>query len=280
MTATTPRAARRPAPSAGGVRQAIRDGRIIGWRNLKRVPRIPELAIFAIIQSVMFVLLFAFVFGGAIPIPGGGNYREFLMPGIFAQTIAFGCATTAIGIADDMAKGIIDRFRSLPMSRSAVLLGRSFSDVIYNAGILVVLMITGYLVGWTFHTGVVELAEGFVMLLLFTYAMSWIGIWLGLSVPNVEVGQQVVFTVIFPITFVSNVFVPPGALPNFLQPIAEWNPVSTLTAAIRQLWGNPNPYVGNGLPGQQPALVTIGWVIVILAIFIPLSARKYRSVSR
>ncbi len=280
MTATTPRAARRPAPSSGGVRQAIRDGRIIGWRNLKRVPRIPELAIFAIIQSVMFVLLFAFVFGGAIPIPGGGNYREFLMPGIFAQTIAFGCATTAIGIADDMAKGIIDRFRSLPMSRSAVLLGRSFSDVIYNAGILVVLMITGYLVGWTFHTGLGNLVAGFVLLLLFTYAMSWIGIWLGLSVPNVEVGQQVVFTVIFPITFVSNVFVPPGSLPNFLQPIAEWNPVSTLTAAIRQLWGNPNPFVGNGLPGQQPALVTIGWVIVILAVFIPLSARKYRSVSR
>ena len=280
MTATTPRAARRPAPSSGGVRQAIRDGRIIGWRNLKRVPRIPELAIFAIIQSVMFVLLFAFVFGGAIPIPGGGNYREFLMPGIFAQTIAFGCATTAIGIADDMAKGIIDRFRSLPMSRSAVLLGRSFSDVIYNAGILVVLMVTGYLVGWTFHTGLGNLAAGFVLLLLFTYAMSWIGIWLGLSVPNVEVGQQVVFTVIFPITFVSNVFVPPGSLPNFLQPIAEWNPVSTLTAAIRQLWGNPNPFVGNGLPGQQPALVTIGWVIVILAVFIPLSARKYRSVSR
>ena len=284
MSAATPRAAERPAPSAGGVRQALRDGRIIGWRNLKRVPRIPELAIFAIVQSVMFVLLFAFVFGGAIPLPGYPPdphfYREYLMPGIFAQTIAFGCATTAIGMADDMAKGIIDRFRSLPMSRSAVLLGRSFSDVVYNAGILVVLMVAGYLVGWTLHTGVVELVEGFLLLLLFTYAMSWIGIWLGLSVPNVEVGQQVVFTVIFPITFVSNVFVPPSALPNFLQPIAEWNPVSTLTAAIRNLWGNPNPYVGSGLPGQQPALVTIGWVIVILLIFIPLSARKYRSVSR
>jgi ABC-type multidrug transport system permease subunit len=110
--------------------------------------------------------------------------------------------------------------------------------------------------------------------------MSWIGIVLGLSVPNVEVGQQVVFTVIFPITFVSNVFVPPGTLPDFLRPIAEWNPVSTLTAAIRQLWGNPNPYVGSGLPAEQPALVTIGWILLILAIFIPLSARKYRSVSR
>jgi ABC transporter DrrB family efflux protein len=280
MTASTAAARVGSAPSGGGARQAIRDGRIIAWRNLKRVPRIPELAIFAIIQSVMFVLLFAFVFGGAIPIPGGGSYREFLMPGIFAQTIAFASATTAIGVADDMAKGIIDRFRSLPMSRSAVLIGRSLADVVYNAGILIILMITGYFVGWTIHTGIVELIAGFLLLLAFTYAMSWIGIVLGLSVPNVEVGQQVVFTVIFPITFVSNVFVPPGTLPDFLRPIAEWNPVSTLTAAIRQLWGNPNPFVGSGLPAEQPALVTIGWILVILAIFIPLSARKYRSVSR
>jgi ABC transporter DrrB family efflux protein len=286
MTATTAgaTAARRPTPPRGGARQAIRDGRIIAWRNLKRVPRIPELAIFAIVQSIMFVLLFAFVFGGAIPLRGYENvpnaYREFLMPGIFAQTIAFASATTAIGMADDMAKGIIDRFRSLPMSRAAVLIGRSFSDVVYNAGILVVLMVTGWFISWTIHTGIVELIAGFLLLLAFTYAMSWIGIVLGLSVPNVEVGQQVVFTVIFPITFVSNVFVPPGTLPDFLRPIAEWNPVSTLTAAIRQLWGNPNPYVGSGLPAEQPALVTIGWILLILAIFIPLSARKYRSVSR
>jgi ABC transporter DrrB family efflux protein len=278
MSAVT--AARTRPAAGGGVRQAIRDGIIVMWRNLKRIPRIPELAIFAIIQSVMFVLLFAFVFGGAIPIPGGGSYREFLMPGIFAQTIAFASATTAIGIADDMAKGIIDRFRSLPMARSAVLTGRSFADVIYNLGILVVLMVTGFAVGWTVHTGVVELVAGLALLLLFTYAMAWIGIWLGLSVPNVEVGQQVVFTVIFPITFVSNVFVPPATLPDFLRPVAEWNPVSTLTGAIRQLWGNPNPFVGAGLPAEQPALVTVAWVLVILAVFIPLSVRKFRSVSR
>jgi hypothetical protein len=130
-------------------RQPIRDGLILAWRYLKRVPRIPELAIFAVLQSIMFVLLFAFVFGGAIPLPGGGNYREFLMPGIFAQTIAFASATTAIGMADDMAKGIIDRFRSLPMARSAVLVGRTFSDVLYNTGILFVLMAAGLAVGWT-----------------------------------------------------------------------------------------------------------------------------------
>ncbi len=281
MSAVATPASSRPAAGGGGFRQALRDGLILAWRFLKRVPRIPELAIFAIIQSIMFVLLFAFVFGGAIPLPGGGNYREFLMPGIFAQTITFATATTAIGMADDMAKGIIDRFRSLPMARSAVLTGRTFSDVIYNSGILIVLMLTGYLVGWTVRTGIGELLAGIALLMLFTFAMAWIGVWLGLSVPNVEVGQQVVFTTIFPITFVSNVFVPPSTLPDFLRPIAEWNPVSVLTASLRQLWGNPNPFVSaGGLPAEQPILVTIAWVAIILAVFIPLGVRKYRSVSR
>ncbi len=259
---------------------AFSDGLVVTWRNLKRIPRIPELAIFAILQSVMFVLLFAFVFGGAIPLPGGGDYRQYLMPGIFAQTIAFAAATTAVGMCDDINKGLIDRFRSLPMARSAVLTGRSVADVAYNAGILIVLMVTGFLVGWRVNTGIVELFAGIGLLLLFAFAMSWIGIWLGLNVPSVEVAQQVSFTVIFPITFISNVFVPPSTLPDFLQPVAEWNPVSTLTAATRQLWGNPNPYVGTGLPAEQPALVTIAWVIVIVAIFVPLSVRRYRSISR
>src|SRR6476619_5944264 len=143
-----------------GATKAAADGLLVTWRNLKRIPRIPELAIFAILQSIMFVLLFAFVFGGAIPLPGGGSYREYLMPGIFAQTIVFASATTAIGMTDDVNKGIIDRFRSLPMSRSAVLTGRTFSDVVYNAGILVVLMISGLAVGWRVHTGILEFLAG------------------------------------------------------------------------------------------------------------------------
>ena len=220
------------------------------WRNLKRIPRIPELAIFAILQSIMFVLLFAFVFGGAIPLPGGGNYREYLMPGIFAQTIVFAAATTAIGMTDDVGKGIIDRFRSLPMARSAVLTGRVASDVVYNAGILIVLMLSGLAVGWTVHTGIAELFAGVALLLLFAFAMSWIGVWLGLQVPTVEVANQVAFTAIFPITFISNVFVPPGSLPTWLQPVAEWNPISTLTASLRSFWGNPNPVCRDGPPGR------------------------------
>jgi ABC transporter DrrB family efflux protein len=279
MTTTTARLAS-PAPT-GGVRRAINDGLVVAWRNLKRVPRIPELAIFAVIQSIMFVVLFAVVFGGAIPLPGGGSYNEALMPGIFAQNIVFAAALTAIAMCDDINKGIIDRFRSLPMARSAVLTGRTSSDVVYNAGILVVLMVSGVFVGWTVHTGIAGLLEGYALLLVFAFAMAWIGVWLGLSVPTVEVAQQVSFTVIFPITFVSNVFVPIEKLPTWLQPIAEWNPTSTLTASLRGIWGNPNPNPpGNSLASTEPVLVTLVWVVVILAIFAPLGIRRYRNISR
>jgi ABC transporter DrrB family efflux protein len=273
MTATTQRTSR-------GSGNALTDSLLVGWRNLKRIPRIPELAIFAILQSIMFVLLFAFVFGGAIPIPGGGDYKAFLMPGIFAQTIVFAAGTTAIGMADDIGKGIVDRFRSLPMARSAVLTGRTFADVIYNAGILFVLMATGFVIGWRVDTGIGSLLAGFGLLLAFAYAMAWLGVYLGLMVPTVEVGQQVIFTVLFPITFISNVFVPPQALPSWLQPVAEWNPTSTLTAGLRDLWGNPNPAASTSLAATEPVLVTLLWVVAVVAIFAPLSVRRYRSMSR
>jgi ABC-2 type transport system permease protein len=277
MTATS---TARPAAASGTLASAIRDGLIITWRNLKRIPRIPELAIFAVLQSIMFVLLFAFVFGGAIPIPGGGNYNDFLMPGIFAQNIVFAAGITAIGIADDIGKGIIDRFRSLPMARSAVLTGRSLSDVVYNLGILIVLMLSGLFVGWSVRTGIPEFLAGVALLLLFAFAMSWLGIYLGLMVPSVEVAQQAIFTVLFPITFLSNVFVPPQTLPDWLQPIAEWNPTSTLTGSLRQLWGNPNPFATDSFPSQNPILVTLVWVVIVIAIFAPLGIRRYRNLSR
>jgi ABC-2 type transport system permease protein len=281
MTAST---SARPAPAAGSVSSAARDGLIIMWRNLKRIPRIPELAIFAILQSIMFVVLFAYVFGGAIPLPGYPPdpvyYREYLMPGIFAQTIVFAAGTTAIGMADDIGKGIIDRFRSLPMARSAVLSGRSLADVVYNGGILIVLMLSGLVVGWTVHTGFGALLAGVGLLLLFAFAMSWLGIYLGLSVPTVEVAQQAIFIVLFPITFISNVFVPPTTLPPWLQFIAEWNPTSTLTGSLRMLWGNPNPYVTDSFPSQNPILVTLVWVAVFLVVFAPLGIRRYRNMSR
>jgi ABC transporter DrrB family efflux protein len=262
------------------LRIAVADGIVISWRNLKRVPRIPELAIFAILQSIMFVLLFAFVFGGAIPLPGGGSYREFLMPGIFVQTLAFASVTTAIAVADDMTKGLIDRFRSLPMARSAVLSGRTFADIIYNIGLLIVLMLTGLVIGWRVHDGFVDFMYGVLLLLFFTYAMAWIGVFLGLSVPTVEVAQQLGFLVIFPITFLSNAFVPIETLPAALQPIAEWNPISALTGATRELFGNPNPFATDSFPGQHPIFMSIAWTIALLVIFMPLAIRKYRAIDR
>jgi ABC-2 type transport system permease protein len=265
---------------SGDLRQELSDGLLIAERNLRRIPRIPELAIFAILQSIMFVLLFAFVFGGAIPLPGGGSYREYLMPGIFAQTIVFAAATTAIGLREDLNKGILDRFRSLPMARSAVLSGRTLSDVVYNGGILLVLMASGFVVEWRVHTGIGNFLAGVGLLLLFAFAMSWIGVWLGLAVPTVEVAQQVSFTVLFPLTFLSNVFVPTATLPDLLRPIAEWNPVSALTAATRQLWGNPNPFAAEGFPAENPILLTLVWIAVLLAVFIPLGVRSYRNISR
>jgi ABC-2 type transport system permease protein len=277
VTATS---ATRPAAASGTFGSAVRDGLVIMWRNLKRIPRIPELAIFAVLQSIMFVVLFAYVFGGAIPLPGGGNYNDFLMPGIFAQTIVFASATTAIGMTDDINKGIIDRFRSLPMARSAVLTGRSFADVIYNGGILIVLILSGLFVGWRIQTGIPELLAGIGLLLLFAYAMAWLGIWMGLHVPTVEVAQQVIFTVLFPLTFISNVFVPPQTLPDWLQPIAEWNPTSTLTGSLRELWGNPNPYATGSFPSENPVLVTLAWVAFFIVVFAPLGVRRYRNLSR
>jgi len=268
-----------PAPQ-GGLRQAMTDGLIVAQRNLMRVPRIPELAIFAVLQSIMFVLLFVIVFGGAIPIPGV-SYTDYLLPGIFVQTVAFATATTAIGMADDIGKGIIDRFRSLPMARSGVLTGRSISDLVYNTGILVVLMAAGVVVGWRVGTSIPEFLLGVLLLVMFGFAMSWIGIWLGLSVPTVEVAQQVIFIVIFPLTFVSNVFVPIGTLPDWLQPLAEWNPISVLTAALRELWGSAIPGIPrNTIPAQYPVALTIIWVIVLVAIFAPLGVRKYRTMNR
>ena len=260
--------------------EAVSDGRVVAWRNLKRIPRIPELAIFAILQSIMFVVLFAFVFGGAIPLPGGGSYKEYLMPGIYIQTLAFASITTAIGMADDMNKGLIDRFRSLPMARSAVLSGRTSADVVYNAGILVVLMLSGLVVGWRVHGTVADFALAILLMLMFTFAMAWIGVLLGLLVKTVENAQQLGFLVIFPLTFVSSAFVPVETLPSVLKPIAEWNPVSALVSATRDLFGNPNPYPPDSWPGEHALPLSFAWIIGLLAVFAPLAVRRYRSIER
>ncbi len=267
-------------PAGSGVSplgRAVSDGAVLAWRSLKRIPRTPDLLIYATIQPIMFVLLFAYVFGGQIELDGV-SYREFLMAGIFAQTVVFGATFTGAGMADDMQKGIIDRFRSLPMTRSSVLIGRTASDIVYNLLSIVVMSLTLLVVGWRINTSPLEAAGGLLLLLLFAYAVSWIMGYIGLLVPSVEVVNNASFMVIFPLTFIANTFVPSQNLPTVLRVFAEWNPVSAVTQAARELFGNVPP--GMAVPDawslQHPVLYTLLWVVVILAVFVPLSTRQYR----
>ena len=260
-----------------GLIQTFADGSVIAKRNLIKIKRVPEVLVFVLISPIMFVLLFAYVFGSSINIPGG-DYREFLIAGIFAQTVVFGATFTGAGIAEDMQKGIIDRFRSLPMSRSAVLLGRTASDVVYNVLSLIIMALSGLVVGWRLHNGVWNALLGFALLLLFAYAFSWIMGFVGLLVPSVEVINNAAFMVIFPLTFIANTFVPSENLPTVLRTFAEWNPVSAVTQATRELFGNipaftPEPTVW---PLQNAVLYTLIWVVLIIGIFAPLAVRRYK----
>ena len=264
------------------VTDALSDGTVVAKRNLIKIKRVPELLVFTTLQPIMFILLFAYIFGSAIN-PEGINYREFLIAGIFAQTVIFGATLTGAGLADDMKKGIIDRFRSLPMSRSAVLVGRTTSDVLNNVLVIAVMSLTGLVVGWRIRTSFLEAVAGFLLLLLFAYAISWIMAYVGLIVPSVEVVQSASFIVIFPLTFIANTFVPSENLPSVLRTLAEWNPVSSVTQAARELFGNLPPDFPEPATWalQNPVLYTLIWVVIILAVFVPLSVRQYgRAASR
>ena len=263
------------------VLQAGADGWVVAKRNLIKIKRVPEILVFVLISPIMFVLLFAYVFGGAIDPGGGLNYREFLIGGIFAQTVVFGATFTGAGLAEDMQKGIIDRFRSLPMSRSAVLVGRTSSDIVYNVLSLVIMALTGLLVGWRIREGLPKALAAFLLLLVFAYAISWIMAYVGLLVPSVDVINNASFIVIMPLTFVSNAFVPLDSFPPGLQTVVEWNPVSSLTQAVRELFGNTNDSipVPDAWSIQHPVLYTLICVVVILAVFVPLSIRQYRLAS-
>jgi ABC-2 type transport system permease protein len=260
------------------IAHAFADGSVVAKRNLIKIKRVPEVLVFVLISPIMFVLLFAFVFGGAIDPGGGIDYREFLIGGIFAQTVVFGSTFTGAGLAEDMQKGIIDRFRSLPMSRSAVLIGRTASDIVYNVMSLVIMSLTGLLVGWGIRGSFSDALLGYLLLLLFAYAFSWVMAYVGLLVPSVEVINNASFIVIMPLTFVSNAFVPLEQFPSALQPFVEWNPVSALTQAVRELFGNTSPAipVPDAWGIQNPVAYTLLWVAIILAIFVPLSVRQYK----
>jgi ABC transporter DrrB family efflux protein len=257
--------------------QALTDGWVVAQRNLIKIKRVPEVLVFVLISPIMFVLLFAYVFGGAIEPPGAVDYKEWLICGIFAQTVVFGATFTGAGLAEDMQKGIIDRFRSLPMSRSAVLVGRTTSDVVYNVLSLLIMGLTGLLVGWRIRDGAFEAIAGVGLLLLFAYAVSWVMAWVGLLVPSVEVINNASFIVIMPLTFVSNAFVPTESFDGVLRTFVEWNPVSAVTQASRELFGNTGGQAApDAWPMQNPVLYTLIWVAIILAVFAPLSVRQYR----
>lgn len=264
------------------IQRVLVDGSVIAERNLIKLKRVPEILVFVLISPIMFVLLFAYVFGGAIDPGGNVPYREFLMGGIFAQTVVFGATFTGAGLAEDMQKGIIDRFRSLPMSRSAVLVGRTASDIAYNLLSIVIMSLTGLLIGWRISGSVVEALGAFALLLLFAYAFSWVMAYVGLLVPSVEVINNASFIVIMPLTFVSNAFVPVESFPSVLKTVVEWNPVSAVTQAVRELFGNVDPSVpvSSAWSMQHPVLYTLAWIVLILAVFVPLSVRQFQRTSR
>jgi ABC transporter DrrB family efflux protein len=264
-------------PATGGLRKALVDGAVVAKRNLIKIKRVPDLLVFTTMSPIMFILLFAYVFGSAIHPPGIG-YREFLIPGIFAQTVIFGSTLTGAGLADDMQKGIIDRFRSLPMSRSAVLVGRTTSDVLNNVIVVAVMSVTGLIVGWRIRSSVGEAIAGFLLLLAFAYAISWIMAVVGLVVPTPEVVNNAAFMIIFPLTFIANTFVPLKGMPAVLRSIAEWNPVSSVTQASRQLFGNTGtaPLPRSPWSLHHPILYTLIWIVGLLVVFVPLAVRQYK----
>ncbi|MDZ7578096.1 MAG: ABC transporter permease [Candidatus Nanopelagicales bacterium] len=256
---------------------SIGDTLTISRRNLTRLFRVPDSIVFGIVQSVMFVLLFTYVFGGAIAVPGE-SYVEFLMGGIFVQTVAFSSATTTISMAEDLQRGIIDRFRSLPMAKGAVLAGRTVSDLAFSAVTVAAMAITGLLVGWRTHSSVIDIVAGIALLFLFAYSFLWIGAVIGMSVRSPEIAQTAGLIWLFPLTFISNAFVPLETMPTWLQPVAEWNPISSVVLAVRELFGNlPAGYdAGGSFPMQHPILMSVVSCLVLLAVFIPLGIARYR----
>ena len=259
----------------------LQDIFVITRRQILLLVRVPEVLIFSTIQPVMFVLLFRFVFGGSIATDQPGGYVQLLMPGIFVQTVAFTLAGTASGFADDMKKGLIDRFRSLPISRSALIIGRTLGDSLLNVVVLAVMGITGYIVGWRPTGGLGNVLLGFLFLLLFGYALSWVGVLVGLSAKDARVVQDVSFVVTFALTFLSNAFAPTTGMPRALQYFAEWNPVSTMVAGCRSLFGLETEFgaTAGSFPSEHPLTTSLVYMIVLMAIFIPLSTRKYARAS-
>ena len=276
MTVTAPQS--RATSSRPQTKQTniLQQSWIMVKRNMIHTKRMPEMLSDVTVQPIMFVLLFAFVFGASIATRGGASYREFLLPGIQAQTIVFTAFVVSTGITADIEKGIIDRFRSLPIRRSAVLIGRSVASLLHSSIGVVVMAVTGLCIGWRIRGSVVEAALAFGLILVFGFGMIWFGILIGSLMRSVEAVNGVMFTVLFPITFLANTFAPTEPMQHWLRVIAEWNPVSSLAQAMRELWGNGPPAPPDAqLPLHHPVLATVLYSLALTAVFAPFALRAY-----
>ena len=279
MTATTVTLSPGPAaaPRRSSLTWAIKDVVVLTRRSLARIAREPESLMDVTVMPLVFVLLFSYVFGSAIHLPGGGNYHEYLIGGMLGMGLAGTAPGTAVGLVTDMSTGLIDRFKSLPMSRAAVLAGRTIADLLTQVIGLIVVVAVGLAIGWRVHTGPADVAAALALALLMGYAFTWLGACLGMFLRSVEAAQATGFILFLPITFVSNAFVPTQGMPGWLQAVANWNPLSALASACRHLFGNPNPAAAvHTWPMQHPELTVVIWAVAIIAVFAPLSVRLYR----
>ena len=271
------------SPDARPSRGLLHDTWVLARRGLVHMKRQPEQLSDATIQPIMFVLLFGYVFGGAIDVPGDGDYREFLMGGIFAQTIVFTAFGVAMAIANDFKNQAVDRFRSLPLAKGAVLGGHAVANVIKSLLPIAIMSVTGLIIGWRIRSGVLDAAAGYLLMVAFAFAMIWIGVLLGSLVATPEGVQGIAFVALFPLTFIASTFVPVSSMPGPLKAVAQWNPITTLSDALRELFGNPNTPVQPGDPWSiaHPVAYTVIWIVGIVVVCTPLAVRLYsRSIAK
>jgi ABC-2 type transport system permease protein len=268
----------RTAPGPARLRWLVGDAAVLAKRQFAHIRQIPEKLFDVTLQPLMFVLLFSFVFGGVIAVPGGGDYKEYLIGGILVQTLAFGMMGPGISMATDLGEGIIDRFRSLPMSRPAFLLGHLTAEFAASVLAVTIMVLTGLIVGWGISSSPLEALAGFGIIALLAISMLWLGTLIGVIARSPDVVQGIAFTTIFPLTFVANTFVPVGGLPDGLRQFAEYNPVSAWAAAVRTLFGNPTAIPdGSAWPLEHPVVASIAWCLAILAVVVPVTVRAYRN---
>jgi ABC transporter DrrB family efflux protein len=258
------------------VTESLSDSLALIGRHLRHLARVPERLLSVTLMPVMYVVVFGFLFGSAMRVKGG-DYREYIMAGIFAQVMLANLQTTAVGVVDDLRNGLVDRFRSLPMSRYAVLIGRTVSDLLLSSFAIAVMAGVGYLIGWRVHTGATRIVAAFAILLLLGLGAAWLGALLGLSLRNVEAVSAVMSMVMMPLTFLSSAFIPLSGLPGWLRAVTVWNPLSVVVEAVRDLFGNPTSVGDTSFPALHPIPVAVVLVVLVIVLAMPLAAGRYRT---